>query len=235
MSHVSRAPGLRRPLARSLAILPRLDDALPAPDLLIVTSNPLPLDARQHLLGCFQSVRVPLSPYRREFSLKSMLEHGLAVSPESLTCRPQHCDPSVEFGEEFLDLGDDAPLFGCRWEWDGLVGKIRGRNSTLADSAGHVPLCVSAKLDGRYEPVQVVGADLAMWSQDVEFGGSETESVFQPRNDGHLPVFHARCDLGKEHVSFAEGPITLPDVVQTSSTTYFDDSRLRFDSRHGHE
>ena len=137
LSHLSGVSGSRGPLAGSFACLPRLDHILPVPDLLIVTRSPLPIDAKKHLLGCLQFVRVPFSPMRRELALESMFEHGLAVSPELLTCCLQHRHPVVKFGEESFELGDDAPLFGCGWQEEYLIANVLVLHRRITHSVLH--------------------------------------------------------------------------------------------------
>ena len=64
------------------------------------------------MLGLLKLVFVLFAPLRRELAFEGMLEHGLAIDLELPARRLQALDALVEFGKQFLDLGNDAVLFG---------------------------------------------------------------------------------------------------------------------------
>ena len=58
-----------------------------------------------------------------------MLEHGLTIDIELPARRLQALDALVEFGKQFLDLGNDAVLFG--WQRAGGLDSRPSREALV--------------------------------------------------------------------------------------------------------
>ena len=54
------------------------------------------------------------APLGCQFSLKGILQDGLAVDGQLGFCGFEGLNPFVLLGEEFFDLGNDTPLFSER-------------------------------------------------------------------------------------------------------------------------
>ena len=65
--------------------------------------------------GCrgLELVRIARTPLRSELAFEGVFQDGLAVDFELLARLLQILDALVQFGKQFLDLGDDAVLFIC--------------------------------------------------------------------------------------------------------------------------
>ena len=63
------------------------------------------------MLRRLKLVFVLFAPLRRELAFEGVLEDGLAIDVELRPRRLQALDALVQFGKQFLDLGDDAVLF----------------------------------------------------------------------------------------------------------------------------
>ena len=61
--------------------------------------------------GRLKFVFVLFAPLRRELTLEGVLEHGLTIDLELRLSGFQAFDALVQFGKQFLDLGDNAALF----------------------------------------------------------------------------------------------------------------------------
>ena len=101
---------LRRFLARLALRLPFFDGSSPFLEFPLVACLPLLLDASEQLLGLLKLVVVLFAPLGRELAFEGMFEHRLAIDPELLTGSLQALDALVQFGKQFLDLGNDAAL-----------------------------------------------------------------------------------------------------------------------------
>ena len=97
--------------------------------------------------NCFRRLKLVLvlfAPLRRELPFEGVLQDRLSIDFKLPACRLEALDALVEFREEFLDLGDDAALFG---EW--RQGQIEFRQTVFDERCFPVTDDVSALIASR--------------------------------------------------------------------------------------
>ena len=87
---------------------------LPVGELLLVAGLAFAGDALLQGGGGFELVAVGGAPGGGELALEGIFEQRLAIDLELFAGGFQTGHALIEFGKQFLDLGDDAVLFGER-------------------------------------------------------------------------------------------------------------------------
>ncbi|MBS1158914.1 MAG: hypothetical protein H6R15_1333 [Proteobacteria bacterium] len=85
-----------------------------------------------------------------------------------------------QFGKQFLELGDDAVLFGRRRNGNFAGTEIRRRYPALANDAGHVVLGQVAERPAGNEGITELRADARMRAQDVKRCRAEAKASPHP-------------------------------------------------------
>ncbi|MCY1442854.1 hypothetical protein D9M71_592420 [compost metagenome] len=67
----------------------------------------------------------------------------------------------------------------------------------------------------------------------MKFRRAKSKIVFQRRHHGHLAVFHAGRDLGKQHIAFEKAGIAFLDLNEGPVSADIDLTGFGFHGRHG--
>ena len=141
---------------------------LPVGELLLVAGLAFVGDALLQGGGGFKLVAVGGAPCCGQLAFEGIFQQRLAIDLELFAGGFQAGHALIKFGKQFLDLGDNAVLFGG-WRNGNFAGaEIRRRYPALPDRAGHVVLGDVAEGPAGNEVINELRADAGMRAQNVK-------------------------------------------------------------------